>query len=403
MIVTVQSATDYRLRWKHNRFQSVSYSDSFPVASVGSLSPDSTRAALLLSRLPKRVQSGEPWLCSVRDAVDIVHERGWCVVSSCDLLGWDYVSWYAGRVGVNLLLILPAESVSHMENSVRRLRIQLDLDIERTMFVMPVPVRKLKKQERYLLRDKMMFNHASAHIPVAVRPDGRWDTMLAESGNRIEQFQVKYPRPKPPEWRKVLSRMSVKTRAEWDDMLFHWTRGQYAPWIGETIADYFEALTANVGGNPRDGFATLEHIIRSGVLRGRARMIRGQKPMISFTTVIPALLNDYVQFRSTLARWTFEPYGIAIPTKLLRNHGIRPVIYGDDDLYESLPDSDRSYFQVAKGGSSDWSGEREWRLFGDLDLKSIKEHVKLITLREDEAIHLRRTTDFDSISIENMG
>jgi len=289
-----------------------------------------------------------------------------------------------------------------MESTVNRLTIQLNLDVDKTMFTMPVVDRKLKKQERYFIRDKMLFDHASVHIPVAIRPDGRWDGMLRESGNCNNEYQVKYPRPKPPEWRKLLSQLSISHNPEWDGMLFHWTRGHYAPWTGETIADYFDALTTSSHGNPRDGFATLEHIIRSGVLRGQDRMIRGQKPMISFTTVNPAQLNSYVRFRSTFGRWTFEPYGIAVPVKLLNEHKARRVIYGDDELYDSMLDEDKPYFQIAKGKTTDWSGEHEWRLFGDIDLYSIKPHIRLITLREREAIQLQNKTEFDTVSIENM-
>ncbi len=402
MEIIIHSWEEFRDHWKHSDPLFVSSSETYPIASVGQIHTDKFRATLLLSRLPVRIDSSEPWLSAVKDGINHVRSQGWSLISSNGMTGWEYIAWYAAKLSVPLIVILMPEKLSSMTHTVNRLITQLSLKPETTTFVMPILEGKSSKKERCLLRDRLAFHLADYRLPIAIRPDGRWEQMISDSKNVIDRFQVTYPQVRKFSWSEKLKGITISQNPKWNELLFHWTRGSYGPWIGETDADYFEALTDNKFGNPRDGQSTLQQIVKSGVLRGQERMIRVKQPMISFTTITPALIHDYIHYRHTLKHLTYEPYGIAIPKIVLKKFGARSVIYGDDDLYNSLPTSDRPYFQFKGSKTIDWRREDEWRLFGDIDLHSIKEQLHLITVTEHEAIQLRQNTHFRVESIETM-
>ena len=80
-------------------------------------------------------------------------------------------------------------------------------------------------------------------------------------------------------------------------------------------------------------------------------------------------------FRAHRGRWDAEPFGIAIRAELLAARGARPVIYGDETVWERLPEPERPWFQrrTTRAGKTpiDWSLEQEWRLPSDLWLDEL--------------------------------
>lgn len=78
-------------------------------------------------------------------------------------------------------------------------------------------------------------------------------------------------------------------------------------------------------------------------------------------------------FQSHLARWDWEPYGIAIRRDRLEQQGARPVVYLKPSVLKQLSDTEVVYAQVAseKPGDRDWRVEAEWRVAGDVRLTSI--------------------------------
>ena len=62
------------------------------------------------------------------------------------------------------------------------------------------------------------------------------------------------------------------------------------------------------------------------------------------------------------------------------------MYYGDNSRWESLPEVDRPFFQLAVGESGiDWSVEREWRHPGDLDLTTLTPDDALVFVPDFEA------------------
>jgi hypothetical protein len=105
--------------------------------------------------------------------------------------------------------------------------------------------------------------------------------------------------------------------------------------------------------------------------------IRGQARVVSFTAAGLWSLAELRVFRPHRRRWDFEPYGICLRRDWLTARGARPVIYGDDETWQSLAPCERPYFQrratrtAGRRGTIHWPVEKEWRHVGDLDLSSL--------------------------------
>ena len=114
------------------------------------------------------------------------------------------------------------------------------------------------------------------------------------------------------------------------------------------------------------------------VIYGSSELTRDERPVVCLSEIPLDRLQAHRVFRSHLGRWDFEPFGIAIARSYLESTGARPVIYGDETVWEQLPDNDRPFFQhvnasqyESKSQPIDWRTEKEWRIVGDLDLDKI--------------------------------
>ena len=156
-------------------------------------------------------------------------------------------------------------------------------------------------------------------------------------------------------------------------MLTHCTRARYGPWPDQTESTYLDRLLRGEIDAERTAWATLYHILVTGHLIGSSRLIRGQMPMVSLTAVPLEQLSERRTFRAHRGHWDFEPYGLCFRRRRLQDLGARPVIYGDEAVWESLAAEDRPYFQpqttTRRTVPIDWRSEEEWRVAGDLRLE----------------------------------
>ncbi len=177
---------------------------------------------------------------------------------------------------------------------------------------------------------------------------------------------------------RMLTALNVDAAA---GCLVHYTRSCPGPWPGQTIAEYCRSLIEGRADAGHSGFDTLNRILREGVIRGSNRMTRGMTRVVSFTECLPHDLAHLIKWRTGLARWTFEPYGIAIRSDVLMKLGASQVIYGEEELYKALPEEERHRFQMINPACGDWSEEREWRLKGNLDLETVKAKNMVVLVR----------------------
>jgi len=156
------------------------------------------------------------------------------------------------------------------------------------------------------------------------------------------------------------------------DWLIHWTRALTRP-LGEPHSDeWLDRHLQSSPDEPTGALATLQQILRDGIIRASADGLRGSKPMTCFSAVPLRELVSRRRFQTHRARWDFEPYGLCIRRRALEALGARPVIYGDDSLWQALPEPERPWFQQRFSGRGkrkiDWSEELEWRVAGDVVL-----------------------------------
>jgi hypothetical protein len=157
----------------------------------------------------------------------------------------------------------------------------------------------------------------------------------------------------------------------WERYLYHYTRSCPGPWLGEEDRDYLLSLLDN---SPLAGHTALHALIRilkERRVRGSSRLVRGNDAVVSFSSRSPQEIGKMRQWNPALIRWTFEPYGLALSRKLLKNFGARPAVYAKSETYHRLPHAERFRFQRHEPPRCSWKHEREWRLPHDLSLEGI--------------------------------
>ncbi len=179
------------------------------------------------------------------------------------------------------------------------------------------------------------------------------------------------------------------------DYFVHWTRRQDGPWPDQSEADFIDDLLLRKETTSHSAFAALSRIVQQRRLIASATGIRGETAVVSFSANPLHELTKQRTFRTHRGRWDCEAYGLCLRREWLQARGAKPVIYGDDDQWASLPTSDRAFFQLkttrSRRGAKliDWSQESEWRVPNELDLSEAgREDVLLFVQTEDEARQL---------------
>jgi hypothetical protein len=156
-----------------------------------------------------------------------------------------------------------------------------------------------------------------------------------------------------------------------DPFVAHWTRRRVGPWPEQTESQYLDDLLFGVSRARHGKVDALRRIVAIGRLLASNDLTRGQ-PVVCFSDIPLNELEKHRVFRNHLGRWDFELCGVAIKRDWLSSRGGRPVKYGTEEDWESISEIERSFFQLAKSanGKIDWKAEREWRIVGDLDLRT---------------------------------
>jgi hypothetical protein len=155
--------------------------------------------------------------------------------------------------------------------------------------------------------------------------------------------------------------------------LTHCTRRRPGPWPDEDERHYLDDLILDRRGADHSAFAALWRIVQTRRLLATSDLLRGDVPAVCWTAVPLGELPQLRAFRSHLGRWDFEPYGVCVLRSWLEERGARPVIYGDEEVWQQLAQAQRPFFQKSharspSGHMTDWTLEREWRQLGDADL-----------------------------------
>lgn len=200
----------------------------------------------------------------------------------------------------------------------------------------------------------------------------------------------------PPRETSTLGTCSTTSEMPWldGDYLVHWTRRRNGPWPGQSESQFIDDLVQQES-TSHSAFATLSRIVQQRRLIASRVGIRGNSAVVSFSANSLNELTRRRAFRAHRGRWDGEAYGLCIRREWLQARGAKPVIYGDDSRWSSLPNSDRPFFQLtttrSRGGAKviDWSQEAEWRVPQDVDLsEASRDDLRLFVPTQSEAQQL---------------
>lgn len=164
-----------------------------------------------------------------------------------------------------------------------------------------------------------------------------------------------------------------------DRYLFHWTRSQPGPWPDQDNADYVRDLLWHPTRRDHSAAASLRRILTERRLVATSRLLCGGQPAVCFTA---RSLDEFPAariFRPHQQRWDFEHYGIGIDRNWLQQSGARPVVYRSGQG-SANPRHGATFTQPSanRRGTIQWQTEAEWRLAGDLDLRSVPDDAAIV-------------------------
>jgi hypothetical protein len=183
----------------------------------------------------------------------------------------------------------------------------------------------------------------------------------------------------------------AKDQSNWH-YLTHCTRGSIGPVPQESMAGYYRRIWAEGRVHATDPFFALQSIIADGRVRGSTWLTRGDQPTVSLSQVpLPELLSRR-KFRKHLGRWEWEPYGLLFDQRVLTQ--AQPVIYANHNELSSMTGDQQALFQPIDS-NIDWTAEQEWRVLGDIDLRTLPaEAATVFTRYRHEAMQLAAVSRF---------
>jgi hypothetical protein len=373
----------------------------------GGLSFDLPLFAVFNSRKPRLVSPHSNWLKALAFFFRSLDSRQIALAGSTGTLTYDLASTHALRSGLPQLLVAPFPLLSADRELLKTYREGVD---HIPLLSCMLDTASCSKNQAQVCRDRIVGELAHLHLVLEIRSRGNLSAVLEEIQARSPRPQFvlepeepgssgagnyallnKFPghahgfrlprTPDRPATNPVQAHCPSNTRhpSQQDDIirdnyLYHYTRASAGPWPGETYREYLLNL---LDGRPLSGHSALETLIRilqEGLIRACSNMVRGEAAVVSWSSHPPAELFVMRKWNRTLARWTVEPYGIAVRRDILRSLAAKPAIYGSEQVYSRLAEPERYRFQLSRSTpSASWRHEREWRLPGDLALDTMKQ------------------------------
>ena len=351
------------------------------------------RVAILNSRKPRGIEPDAPWLRHTLRLGHAVCARGHILRTSLGSLPYEAALYGAARNGGQIEIVTAqADARDQLASLVpagfaHATQVSFELSPAGDGGDGP-------------LRDRAVIDGADLAIAVSVRAGGHMESLLRSRWRDGRSVQVLPPGLRDnlaggnrrllesgvpaldPMWCLAIEQPALPALhrppafdhrfMRWSNAplagptLSHFTRACDGPWPDQSRSDYLEDLWQGGEHARRDACAALRRILATGSLRASGRLIRGGYPVISFTAVHPDELSHLQRYRPHLLRWDFEPYGLVFDRDWLSTRGARPVHYLPAGAFQSLPPSDRPWFQKHEPPGCDYSAEQEWRIAGDL-------------------------------------
>ena len=364
----------------------------------------SIRTAIVMSRLPRLAPPNAPWLLGLRAALRRVLERKERLVLGDATAGCEFV-----RRGAELLgMEWEVASTSSNHDARQKLamndhngipaRDQALADLADELLVLSV---RENGHWHRLLRDRLSIGRSGVTlVDLAAPEDSAVRDELRGLGAVSWEPKLKDTRPfSSPFSDSAIIETKNAERADSvvelvpfpdaDNWVYvsHTTRSCPGPWPEQAMNDYLDSLLQSRGDADHSPVGTLERILSQRRLIASGGTARGGIRVVSFTACPLSRLPKLRRFRHHRGRWDFEPFGLCVCKEWLMHRGARPVLYGDESMWQNMNESDRPFFQPAHSSGStsddtdsgiDWTVEREWRHIGDLDLSRLSHEDALV-------------------------
>lgn len=343
---------------------------------------------LILSSAQRKWPCGrDPWVRATLRAVDDSVRKGHEIVTSIGLPSWELALWRAAFHGAFLHIVCPVSPKVDRDFAASAIVEDFALDRSRVRWHW-VEAERRGRKAAWARRDEETIRVADHIRIVSVRPGGRLDALLRGHRDKCStEYAVTYEgRSRSPRWE---NRMPLETAPAWPaGWLVHLTRASDGPWPGETRATFY-ASVSHSDEYPRTALATLERIVTERRIRGSVFRSRSGVPRVCLTSADRGEVLGLVRFRARYARYSFEPYAVAIAGDAAWRLGARPVSYGRED----------GLFAQGEGVGGHWRREQEWRIPGDVELSELgRDEVMLVTATETEAVGLREWCPWGVVS-----
>ncbi|OQB19064.1 MAG: hypothetical protein BWY17_00224 [Deltaproteobacteria bacterium ADurb.Bin207] len=337
------------------------------------------KTLVLNSSQPKYPLGSDPWVKATLHAVDEAAALGHTIVASVGLACWELALWRSAQRNARIHVILPLLGKQQPNTAAEAWSRSFGLPYDRTTFTW-IPTNNPKAW--WPLRDRIAIRRSDNIVPICLRPSGRLAKELQEAQAEVSPHHAIPWSPKTPTtgWQ---NRFPLLIQELWPyGALVHLTRACSGPWPGESHESYYHDVVASTQTYARSGLATLIRIIREGRIRGSLFRARANRARVCFSACTTREALGLVRFRSRFARYAFEPYAIVLLAGAIQRLKAHPVRY---DANEST-----DLFGQHPGIHGVWSAEKEWRVLGDVDLRSLDPgDVRVVTATDKEAESLR--------------
>jgi len=370
--------------------------NGYEMLVIGEKSLLSERLAVILnSSQSKTPCAADSWVARTSEAVREIVGGEYVLITSTGIVTWELLVHLAAANSGRQIILCPV-TVECQENELFNNTVaDFALDADKCAMLFVGSARKGRSPKKnWPGRDAQAVAMAQKIFPISIRPGGRLDTLLkanADSGKIDDSFHIDYAPPTYGPAHYDISR--IKLEVENWDFITHWTRTRHGPWPGEPRAAFYSRLLASENRYPNSALDTLINIISERKIRASSDKIRDSFPAIGFSECHPNDILKILRWCPRRVNWNFEPYGVAISRSVAEKMGAKPVIYGTGEDYRKFSESAKPFFQSRGGEAVDWSGEREWRHIGDIDLNQIRDdQIMFFVWRRSEAEYLRKMT-----------
>jgi|GEM_PF-2549025 len=152
-------------------------------------------------------------------------------------------------------------------------------------------------------------------------------------------------------------------------------------------------------------FNNLKSILTSQIIMSSAESLRGTDACVCFTEAPIDCIKESGRIVCYNEEEKYSNFGIMVSKIDIYNRGGRPAVYTDPDHFDLLPENMKFRFvrfeplkELRTGdGVIDFTWEREWRMLGDLDLRTLNH--KIIVPSNEMGNELKRMAELESFQI----